>query len=100
MEVEVTFLDGTKGQVSYQQKLIMIHSPSISAQWNPDGVGVQLVGTDEYVSVGLHITSCNFGHYQNFFFKPENYEALKGFFKTLRFPEQCFSRLNTNKNTD
>ena len=62
----------------------MLHSGFISAQWEPDIIGVQVLRQPENVMVAMH--HIGVGHHQSFFFRKEHYEEILCFFRLLGFP--------------
>lgn len=93
MEIKVESLGGAEYVFSFQQNLIMLHCHVISAQWNPDQVGVEVMLSKDCVKVGLsailprEVDAIHFpNHHQSFYFKPKCYPDLLKFFKALGFP--------------
>lgn len=97
--IELTLLSGAKATLSYQHGLIMLHSPDISAQWFPNRVGIQLMGSSEAeCQLGFHTNSqsdiavCQ--NYQSFFFKGSKFKEVSQFILNLGFPPNCILEIN------
>lgn len=85
---------GANAVLSFQMNLIMLHSPDISAQWEPDHVGVQVFNYGERAKIGFTLMSDldpdMHTNYQSFLFDGDYYPLICQFFKKLNFPDQCF----------
>lgn len=84
-ETKVKTADNQDAIWSFQQNLIMLHSGFISAQWDPDAIGVEILHQGESVKVGMHPVKNN-TNYQSFYFLPNDFEEILQFFKILGFP--------------
>ena len=93
IELKVTTASGQEVIWSYQMDLIMLHGDFISAQWEPDCLGVEILKQEHNVKVGMH-TIGGGNHYQSWYFEIKDYEALLGFFKKLRYPCQDTNPFN------
>ncbi len=89
---------GAEAEISYQDNLIMLHSPDISAQWSPNRIGLQVTNHGDLVKVGFTTLSTSdpsvSTHYQSFHFDSQHFEEIEKFFKVFGFPSQCFTDLS------
>ena len=83
-EVMVYTTDEQEVYWSYQSNLIMLHADFISAQWEPNKVGIEVMKQPENMKVAIH--HIGVGHHQSFYFKQDNFEDLLCFFRLLGFP--------------
>ncbi len=84
-EVKVKTVDGREAIWSFQQKLIMLHTDCISAQWEPDTIGVEVMHHEKCIKVGMHPVGGN-TNYQSFYFDPRFFGEILTFFRSLRYP--------------
>ncbi len=103
MSLLLKMTSGAEAEISYQDNLIMLHSPDISAQWSPNRVGLQVTNHGTLVKVGFTTLSSKdpsvSNHYQSFHFAVEHYDRICEFFKAFGFPAHCFTDLSPlNKN--
>lgn len=92
-KIDVTLAGGNPCTISFQSDLIMMHSTFLSAQWNPDQVGIEVSHCQNCVKVGISATLPSVipseffpNHHQSFYFSVDDYKPLLEFFKALRFP--------------
>lgn len=84
-KTEVLTATGNNACWSLQHNLIMLHSGCISAQWEPDTIGVEIMHTGKNIKVGMHPVRGN-TNYQSFYFDIRFFEEILTFFKALGFP--------------
>ena len=86
--LSLMFKGGGKAFLSYQRALIMLHGDFISAQWQPDSIGIEIMVYDQTLKVGFHPNGNvqHFNNYQSFYFEREHYDEVLKFFKSLGFP--------------
>lgn len=77
--------NGDEATWSFQSKLIMLHTSCISAQWEPDTVGIEIMHCKECIKVGLHPIGGN-SNYQSFYFNPRYFGEILTFFRSLGYP--------------
>ncbi len=85
LEINVKTKSGSEAIWSFQYNLIMLHSDFISAQWEPDSIGVEVLHQGCSIKVGMHPTT-GVSNYQSFCFSVDSYDEILLFFKFLRFP--------------
>ncbi len=81
----VKTMDGKEATWSYQMKLIMLHTDFISAQWEPDSIGVEVMHHKDCIKVGMHPVRGN-SNYQSFYFDIRYFGEILTFFRSLGFP--------------
>ena len=90
MEIELNLHGGGKATLSYTLDLIMMHSDFISAQWQPDSIGIEVMAYDDTVKVAFHPYSKDVKHfvnnYQSWYFDIAHKDELLDFFKKLGYP--------------
>ena len=84
-ETTIKTIDGQEATWSFQMKLIMLHTDFISAQWEPNSIGVEIMHHKNCIKVGMHPVGGN-TNYQSFYFDVQFFEEILTFFKTLGFP--------------
>ncbi len=78
-------VNGDDATWSFQMDLIMLHTSCISAQWEPDTIGVEVMHHEDCIKVGMHPVGGN-TNYQSFYFEPKYFGEILAFFKSLGFP--------------
>ncbi len=81
----VTLADKGIATWSVQNSLLMLHTDSTSAQWNPDSIGVQIQETDFVTKVSLHPVRGVVENYQSWYFTTDSTDKLTKFFKLLGY---------------
>ncbi len=98
MSLLLKMTSGAEAEISYQENLIMLHSPDISAQWSPNRIGLEVTKFGEIVKVGFKTLSPKdpnvIFNYQSFHFAVEHYGRICEFFKAFGFPAHCFMDLS------
>jgi hypothetical protein len=84
-EIEIELSTGARALLSYQNRLIMLHSDFISAQWEPDSVGINLERIDDRVDVCFW-PSKSPNNYQRWSLAIKEYYKVRGFFVALGYP--------------
>ena len=80
---EVRLISGYTATLSYSDDLIMLHTPTTSAQWEPQFTGIEILSYGLGVKVGFH--SNNSRTYQSWLFDATSKEAIVIFFRLLGY---------------
>lgn len=81
---EVTLIDGYRATLSHTHDLIMLHTPTTSAQWEPAFTGIEILAYDRGVKVGFHSNNGS-QTYQSWLFDITSKEAIVLFFRLLGY---------------
>lgn len=85
IEVNVRLSTGEAATLSYQCDLIMLHTASTNAQFEPKKTGVKMeIINDQPLQVGFY--SEGLLTYQSWFFAREDAEKVTTFFEALGYP--------------
>ena len=82
--VEVRLISGYTATLSYISDLIMLHTPTTSAQWEPQLTGIEIQTYGNGVKVGFH-TNNGSQTYQSWLFDITSKEAIVTFFRSLGY---------------
>lgn len=82
--VEVKLIDGYTATLSYISDLIMLHTPTTSAQWDPQLTGIEILAYERGVKVGFH-TNNGSQTYQSWLFDATSKKAIVTFFRSLGY---------------
>ena len=84
-KIDILHNTGDEAMFSIQQKLLMLHSECISAQWELNAVGVEITHHGKFVKVGMHTLDTTM-NYTSFHFDASSFTEIVMFFKSLGFP--------------
>lgn len=82
--IEVTLVDGYRAQLSFISDLIMLHTPTTSAQWEPALTAIELSVFDRVLKVGFHSNNGS-QTYQSWLFDATSTDAINTFFVQLGY---------------